>query len=333
MTHDPAVPLVFVELLADAHSRLTGLHWWHEPAPADGLLPWLRDRDYLELAQGLSCVWTEDEVAQWPPLVREALVLAPSEVVQARRLVRADKVFPTRLSAASPWVAGRWYLQAGPRAHTEVTASRGRALQLLQLVADDADTHELEDIFRQDAVLSYQLLRLVNSVALGGQRHIASFAQAILILGREPLRRWLHLLLFSARDDDPRSHLLAAHVALRARGLELLAQEAGFDRSTQDLAFMAGMFSLLDVLFGQALPAVLAPLKLDPELRSALLEQGGELGQLLGAWLAVERGDAAPLRDALTRWDVSAGRLNSVLLQACLWVCRLTRDTEAAPHD
>jgi HDOD domain len=332
MTHDPAVPLVFVELLADAHSRLAGLHWWHEQAPSDGLLPWLRDRDYLELAQGMPCVWTAEEVDLWPAPVREALSLAPSRVVPPRHLWRADDAFPTGLATASPWIGGRWYLQAGPRANAEVTASRARALQLLQLVADDADTLALEDIFRQDAVLSYQLLRLVNSVALGGQRHIASFAQAILILGREPLRRWLHLLLFSARDDDPRSHLLAAHVALRARGMELLAQEAGFDRSTQDLAFMAGMFSLLDVLFGQALPTVLAPLKLDPELRSALLGQEGELGHLMHSWMAVERGDAPTLRDALTRWGLSAGRHNSVLLQACLWVCRLTHDTGTSSH-
>ena len=36
---------------------------------------------------------------------------------------------------------------------------------------------------------------------------------------RPSLRRWLHLMLFAARDDDPRSAMLGAHVTLRARSM------------------------------------------------------------------------------------------------------------------
>jgi hypothetical protein len=47
--------------------------------------------------------------------------------------------------------------------------------------------------------------------------------------------------------------MLLARVVVRARSMELLARESGLDRSAQDLAFMAGMFSLLGVLFGSPL--------------------------------------------------------------------------------
>ena len=332
MTSAPAIPLVFVELLADPQRRFAGLHWWHEDVSAAGLLPWLRDRSYLELARDLPCLWDEGVVARWPEALRDALALAPTQTVPAGALWRADSAFPAPLPPGARWVTGPWHLQPPAATSAEVTTSRARALQLLQRVAQDADTHELEDIFRQDAVMSYQLLRVVNSVALGGGRTITSFTQAILILGREPLRRWLNLLLFSARDDDPRSHLLGAQVALRARGLELLAQEAGFDRSTQDQAFMAGMFSLLGVLFGQPLATVLAPLHIGDDLRQALLEQRGDLGRLLSTWLAAEQGDAPGLRAGLAHWGVGAERFNTALLQACIWVCQLTREPGAPTH-
>ncbi|MDV7395470.1 HDOD domain-containing protein, partial [Arthrospira platensis SPKY1] len=85
----------------------------------------------------------------------------------------------------------------------------------MQLVAQDAETHELEEVLRQDAGLAYQLLRLVNSPAIGVRREVTSFSQALLMLGRQQLKRWLNLLLFAAREDDPRSAMLMAHVVLR----------------------------------------------------------------------------------------------------------------------
>ncbi|MBV5336453.1 MAG: HDOD domain-containing protein, partial [Deltaproteobacteria bacterium] len=114
-----------------------------------------------------------------------------------------------------------------------------------------------EAVFRQDPILAYHLLRLVNSLCIGVDKHISSFSQAILILGRHQLKRWLNLMLFAANRDDYRTPMLMARVAVRARSMELLAKAGGFDRSEQDQAFMAGMFSLLGVLFGMPLSEVL----------------------------------------------------------------------------
>ncbi len=233
--------------------------------------------------------------------------------------------FPAVVAAGS-WVSGAWYQQAPAKPAAAQAASRARALQLVQLVSADADTHEIEAVLRQDAALSYQLLRVVNSVALGGRREITSFAQAILLLGRQQLRRWLHLMLFAARDDDPRSAMLGAHVTLRARSMELLAEACGLDRATQELAFMAGMFSLLGTLFGQPLPHVLDTLTLPDDLRRALLQREGALGQQLGAVEAAEvPGDAAALASHLVMLGLPVSDFNHLRLQAASWALQMTQ--------
>lgn len=205
--------------------------------------------------------------------VPEALQSAAVQFVTPQALFWCEvPVWPIRLPPAARWLAGDWYLKLPPRGTAAQTASRQRAMALLQLLTQDADTHELEAVFRQDPTLSYQLLRLVNSAAIGARREITSFSQAILLLGRQALKRWVNLLLFAARDDDPRSAMLLAHVCLRARGLELLAQAAGQDRLDQDEAFMAGMLSILDTLLGQPLPEVLQPLRLSDTCAKACLK-------------------------------------------------------------
>ena len=55
---------------------------------------------------------------------------------------------------------------------------------------------------------------------------------------------------------------------------------------------MAGMFSLLGVLFGLPLTEVLSPVDLSAPLEAALLEKKGEIGDVLSALEAADAFDA-----------------------------------------
>ncbi|BAO31346.1 HDOD domain-containing protein [Sulfuritalea hydrogenivorans] len=154
-------------------------------------------------------------------------------------------------------------------------------LKLLAQITHDAETRDIEATLKHDPQLSVQLLRLVNSVAFSPSTRINSFAHAITLLGRRQLQRWLQLLLYASQTSGGAANPLMAAAALRASLMEGLCKATGGDRTTQDEAFMVGMFSLLEVLFAQPLASIIAPLRLAEEISTALLQHTGKLGILL----------------------------------------------------
>lgn len=233
---------------------------------------------------------------------------------------RSDALTKPQVPAPTQWLAGDWYLAPPVKPNARQTSSRALALKLVQLVVADADTRDIEDVFRQDPGLSYHLLRLVNSVGMGSSRRINSFSQAILLLGRQQLRRWLNLMLFSANSDDYRSAMLLARVTQRSRTLELLARQTGLDKSAQELAFMTGMFSMLGVLFGWPLAEVFKPLQISDVLVAAVLRHEGDIGKLLRLVEAAERRDAQALLPLLESVHLSVAEFNQINLEACHWM-------------
>jgi len=254
-------------------------------------------------------------VALWPPAA----------------LHRLDTALPAGWVCPAPWLVGRWFLQPPGSATPAAQGLRAITLRLVQLVAADAETRDIEAVLRQDPTLAYQLLRLVNSAGFGANQPITSFAQALLMLGRKNLARWLNLMLFAPRagNSDPRAALLMAQVCTRARTLELLAQALGRDHADQDAAFMTGLLSMLDALLGQPLPALIAPLPLDTTIKAALIDQQGTLGALLRLAQAAQDGALDALDASLSQVGLSADIWLTCHLEALAWAAALARDAGA----
>ncbi|MBB3224733.1 EAL and HDOD domain-containing protein [Pseudoduganella umbonata] len=314
---------IFLQLLADRHGSPAGLLLAtcagqpDEPAQALLLLAAKFPCHYRTgLAERLALPLHR---AGWHPL-------------PATRIWRADVPPGKSLPGHVLWIEGDWALAPPERPVGNGAASRALAMQLVQRVSAEADTHEIEELLRHDATLSYHLLRLVNSLGMGNGRKVTSFSQAILLLGRQQLRRWLNLMLFAARGGDERSAMLLARVSVRARLMELLARATGLDRLNQELAFMTGMFSLLGVLFGAPLADVLAPLAIADAVQGALLHRQGELGALLALVEAAERGDFDPVAAALDRAQLPAARFNDMVVEANEWMLVVAGDAAGHGH-
>ncbi len=319
---------LFLQLLADRRGMPAGLVL--DAAAGPGRLPAPLLAALAELADALPCHYR----AGLPAAAAGALAGAGWQPLPASRVLHTDIPFRAELPADVDWLEGDWPLampvrSAGSQAGAQA-ASRALALQLVQLVNEDADTHAIEALLRRDPTLSYHLLRLVNSLGIGTGRKVTSFAQAILILGRQQLRRWLNLMLFAAREGDVRSAMLLARVAVRARLMELLARAAGLDKHTQEQAFMTGMFSLLGALFGSPLADVLAPLAIGDAVERALLAQQGELGELLALVAAAERRDFGAVALALKAVQLPADEFGALVAEAYLWMLSVT-DAAAEP--
>ena len=288
---------------------------------------------FATLCASLPCLIDEAALANLQEPVFEQLARLGVTVLPAAAVLSLDQLPKQAIPAGVRWLAGDWFMQ--PHVSTAGTARTGTrpvTLQLLQLVDSDADNRDIEAVLRRDPALSYHLLRLVNSVGSGTGRQISSYTQALLLLGRQQLRRWVHLLVFAAQNDDMRMPMLLARAAVRAQLAELLARELGLEHSAQEQANIAGLFSLLGVLFGLPLAEVLKPLRLAPALSAALLEHSGPLASVLALLEQAESASSEAFSAALGEAGIGIERFNLINIEAHLWMSQVVADLERRPH-
>ena len=204
-------------------------------------------------------------------------------------------------------------------------------LKLLSQVAADADTQDLEDTLKHAPDLTVHLLRLVNSVAFGLPRKISSVRTALTLLGRAQLHRWVQIMVFAQQSSthtaaDP----LVQTAAVRGHLMERLTQTLRpGDELLADRAFMVGMLSLIDALFGKPMEDVLKPLNLEDTVHEALLNRGGWIGYLLRLVEGIELADRDVTVTLLGGLEnLSLDTLNRLQVEAMSWAARLGRDEE-----
>lgn len=193
-------------------------------------------------------------------------------------------------------------------------------IELLGLVLSDADTQRIEQKLKQHPNLTFNLLRLVNSVASGVQRSIPSVSQAILVLGRKQLQRWLQLLLFTLQSGAAYPSPLLVLAATRGKMMEVLAARQQRSADDCDEAFMAGILSLIDNLIDKPLTDVVDELGLGDRLAGALLRREGDFGTLLQLVESVEHPDLDYTHALLAQaGGLSLADLTAAEIQAMSW--------------
>ncbi len=200
-------------------------------------------------------------------------------------------------------------------------------LRLLAQVMGDAGNHEIEQTFKQQPSLSFNLLRLVNSVAMGLRNSVSSLKQALVVLGRRQLQRWIQLLIYTVGENSNQASPLLKLAASRGKLMELLARAQNPGNSDyQDRAFMTGILSLLDILLGISMTEILAQLSLNEEVKAALLDNSGRLGQLLILSKALEMANFDAAREMLSQEGIPLSTLTEAQLEAFRWVDDLNRE-------
>ncbi len=199
-------------------------------------------------------------------------------------------------------------------------------LKLLTLVMGDGDIEEIEKEFKHQPGLSYNLMRMVNSVASGLPQKINSIKHAIMIMGRKQLQRWVQLLLYTAdQSNENMSNALMQTAAARGKLMELIATaERPHDKNHQERAFMVGILSLLNVLLGIEMQQIVDKLGIPDDMSQALLNREGRLGQELKLIEANERGEVAVIQLILVELGfLSLSELADIEMQAIGWTNRI----------
>ena len=206
-------------------------------------------------------------------------------------------------------------------------------MKLLKQLNADWDINEVEDTFRENPTLTFNLLKLVNSVMFGMREKIKNLRHAIMMLGINHLRRWVQLALFAGKDERGLNSPLLEMAAVRGRLMEILTmRRSGLPRTSDvvEAAFMAGILSLLDVLFETDMEEVVNSLNLSDEVAAALLRREGPLGQLLLLTEKLEKTDFVAVQDILEQSGITFEQLLSAQLDAFNWRNSIVQDQRRA---
>ncbi|MBI3791061.1 MAG: HDOD domain-containing protein [Gemmatimonadetes bacterium] len=202
------------------------------------------------------------------------------------------------------------------------------AFKLMKAIRDTRQgDHEIEQGFKRDVVLSYKLLRLVNSASMGG-KDIHTIGHAIRLLGRETLYRWLSLLLVSGQGERGVALEVARLSLTRARFCEQVAAASGIPRAGGSL-FMVGLFSMLDTLLLADMSDLVVRLELAPDLAAALTERADFFGEVLALSEAYEGGHWDRVIELGTSIGVDVAALPDLYMEAIQWARAQMSEVEA----
>jgi EAL and modified HD-GYP domain-containing signal transduction protein len=207
--------------------------------------------------------------------------------------------------------------------------SKMAMLRLLGYLQGETDFGKIEEVFRDHPELSYNLLKLVNSVHMGLREKIKGLRHAIMLLGLGKLRRWVQLAIFASADSRGVNNPLLEMAAVRGRMLEYLVMEHyHLPRGSEqvDSAFMLGILSLVDVLFEMPVEGIVRELRLNDEIAAALLNREGELGTLLALAETLEQANFGEVSQLTETCGIPVASLLAAQLDAFNWRTSISQD-------
>lgn len=254
----------------------------------DDFTPGSRNLDLLPYADFVKAASIPDD----PAWMRAVCSAGRRPAVLAER-IETPEDFDRATRDGFTHFQGFFFGRAVTQRATTIPDNHLNYLRLMGALRDTSLTNsQIEALIKPHASLCYRVLRTVNSAGFGLRSEIGSIGDALLLLGREPVKRWVSIWALAAMAHRSHSELLVMSV-LRARFCEVLASKstATGESLHADGGFLLGMCSMLDAILGQPMDSLVRHLPLGASLRAALLGEDNNWRRLLDCVIAYERAD------------------------------------------
>jgi len=201
---------------------------------------------------------------------------------------------------------------------------------LCEVNRPELSLEDLADIIRGDPLMTYYLLKFINSAWFGVRCVVNSVQHALVLIGPQETRRWASMLVIRKLGQDKPTELLLRSL-IRAKVAEAIAPLANMRQHTPEL-FLLGLFSSLDAILNRPLDELLKNLPIDERVTAALLGQSGPFRNVLDLILCYEEGNWDSLACCAQRLSLDEQALPPQFKQALTWANKtlgLLEETEA----
>jgi EAL and modified HD-GYP domain-containing signal transduction protein len=215
-------------------------------------------------------------------------------------------------------LSGNFYSQPITKGIVDLTPLKINALHLLgQINLESFDLGEAASIIERDPALSISLLRFLNAMNPDRSRKIDSIRTAVAILGQNEVKKWATIAISVGMGEDRPSEITRLSL-IRAKFAENLAPAFEMALKSGSL-FIAGLFSLLDVILQMPLVKAIDEVATSGEIREALLENKGQLSEVLKLIFAYEHADWHNASLIMVRYNVDIEELTKAFLDSLQW--------------
>jgi len=219
-------------------------------------------------------------------------------------------------------LSGNFYSQPITKGNANVSPLKINALHLLGQINDESfDTGGAAVTIERDPALSISLLRFINAMNPDRSRKIDSIRNAVAILGQREVKKWASIAISVGMGEDRPSEITRLSL-IRAKFAENLAP--AFDMVVKSGAlFISGLFSLLDVILQMPLSKAIDEVAASTEIREALLENKGQLSEVLKLIFAYEHADWYNTSLIMVRNGIDIDDLTNAFLDSLHWYRQL----------
>jgi len=241
----------------------------------------------LELVDIIKVDFVNTEVEQRRSIIQR---VDSQRIKFLAKKVETQEDFKQAVEMGYSYFQGYFFAEPDIVAGRDVPAYKLNFLQILQQVNQpNLDYDRLENIFKEEVTLSYKLFRYINSAYFGFPNEIRSIRHALSLMGLCEAKKWLSLIAMSSMGKDKSEELVLSSL-FRANLCESIAPLVGLEERASEF-FLMGLFSRLDAFLDQPLSDILSKLPVSEDMKNALLDKKGLLGQVFKVVVSYERGD------------------------------------------
>lgn len=255
-------------------------------------------------------------------LSRTAAVLRSVGITMLAEKVETEAEFSRCAQLGFELFQGFFFARPELVAGRRLDEGRGRLLGLIAQLHDPRmSIAEVARAVEQHPNLAFQMLRVLNSAAIGLTRPVDSIREAVILLGLRRVTELASVLVLASHDHKPRE--LISMGLSRARMCELIAERTGADDPAS--FFTVGIFSVLDALTDSPMSEVVSTLPLAEDVAEALINRVGRKGIVLQAAVAYERA----AWEFLPEFGLDARTLSLAYIEAIDWAGAMLRTIKA----
>lgn len=220
-----------------------------------------------------------DEVAKE---VKDILEVHPNIKILAEK-VEDRNTFEVCKKAGCTLFQGYFFTKPEIIKGKKIEPSAMAVLSLMNALNGDKDTSYIAREFDNNPKLTISLFKYINSLQVGLAYPVKTIKIAIALLGREALRNWVALLMFSGLSDEQFSEPIFDVALTRSKLMRELGTRLWGNNKPEliDEAALVGILSLMDAILSIPLEEVLKEVNVSDDIKRALLNNEGNLGRLL----------------------------------------------------